>query len=477
MIPVLLAAAAAQPPAVHVAYQAGQPANFFWLVNALAGDPHTSTAAFRDYWRQAGFARPADGDHLATFRRVRDRYAGEYLRDADERPSLVPVSPADGDLRQKFQALFLSSQTMDEVWLKGEVLLAERDRDALRDVFAHFRPAFDAHWRKAGHLAAYRDRFARFATAHDLAALLGRAAGFYGVPAARPLDVRVIFLFTPTARHTYGRAVGPNLVVEVPAGQAPEDQVDVVVHELCHYFYDRGGVEQDPAFMQAVFGSGARHAGPTWSLLNEGLATAIGQGVAAETLAPKAFAKTRGKPLGWYAEPRIDAFSQAIFPEVRAAMTAGQTYRTLAPSLLAAYDRALGAAADDPKAYLASYALIDAFPRRQGFARYFEQVPPRSVWHARFGGAARMLADYPAQTVVVAATAQDLPRVREELAAYHLTAAQLGALQAHERALLVVRRPANGYVFFVYGRDAAALDEAMARFGALPRFAEGLAAL
>ncbi len=472
--PWALAAGAPPTPRVAVDYRAAYPANFLWLVNALAGDPHASTAAFRAYWRSAGYARPGDDGQLATYRRIRGRYEGDYLRPEKEVASLVPLSPAGGDLRQKFFSLFFSSARMDEVWAKAEVLMADADREELARVFAHFQPAFDAHWKTNGHLEAYRAKFQAFAEARKLPALLGEAAGFLGVPAEADLRVRVIFLFTPEAKHTFGRAVGPNLVVEIPAGQTPEHQADVVVHELCHYFYDRGGVEQDAGFMKGLFGSGDRHAGPTWALLNEGLATAIGQGVAVERLVPASFTRTRAKPLGWYQDARIDAFAKAIYPAVNAAMRAGKTYRALGPDLLTAYARALGDADDDPKTYLASYILIDGFPRRQGFVRFFERVTPRSVWHSRLGSARNTLEAFPAQTVLVAATAADLPRIREEIGAYQVTAAQLDALARQERALLVLRRPANGYLFLVYGRDAAALDEAMAHFGALARFGEGL---
>jgi hypothetical protein len=234
-------------------------------------------------------------------------------------------------------------------------------------------------------------------------------------------------------------------------------------------------VEADATFATRFFGSGDRHAGPAWALLNEGIATAIGEGVAAERLAPTAFAKASAQPLGWYNDAHIDPFARALFPSVKSALAAGKPLRELAPDVLTAYAKALGAEDDDPRTYLASYILVDGYSRRQGFSRFFEQVPPRSVWHASFGSAARLLAEYPAQTAVVAATAADLERLSPE--AFSLRPADLDAQRRHDRALWVLRRPTNGYMFLVYGRDLAALDEAMARFGGLKRFSEGLSAL
>lgn len=472
-----VAHAEARGPQITVEYRASYPANFLWLVNTLAGDAHSNTEAFQAYWRRIGCARPDDEAQLAVFRQVRDRYHGEYLPAPSDERFVVPVSPNEGDLHQRCQSIFLSSSTMDEAWSKAEVLLTDADRERLQAVFAHFQPGFEAHWKRCGYLHDYRARFVEYARSHELSALLGDAARFLGVPDQAALPVRVIFLFTPSSQHTYGRAVGRDLVVEVPEGQGPEAQVDVVVHELCHYFYDRGGVEHDAAFMTRFFGTGDRHAGPAWGLLNEGLATAIGEGLAMERLAPDTFTRTLSKPLGWYNDDRIDRFAKALYPDLREAIRAGRTFRDLSPAMLSAYDRALGHRSDDPKTYLASYCLVDGFSRRQGFERYFKQVPPRSVWHSTFASAPRMLERYPAQTVVVAAQASDLPAIEASAEAYGISKEQHAALRRYERAILVVRRPVNGYLFLVYGRTPEALDEAMARFGGLDRFNEGLAPL
>lgn len=471
-------AAAPARPTVTIDYRASEPANFVWLLNALAGgDPHSGTASFRAYWKQAGLERAGDDAALADFRRVRDRYVGEYLHDDEAAGMPIPVSPNGGDLRDKFFSLFFSSATMAEVWAKAEVLLTDADRATLQGAFGHFAPAFAAHWKGCGALRGASDRFARYARAQHLDGVLAEAAGFYGVPAGTAMPVRVIFLFTPDRRHTFGRAVGPNLVVEVPAGQGPEEQADVVVHELCHYFYDRGGLERDAAFVKGFFAGGDRRAGPAWGLLNEGLATALGEGVATERLAPSVFASTRARPEGWYDDERIDRYAKALFPAVKGAIAAGGTVRDLGPAMREAYGLALGDAARCPATYLGSYVLVDGFPRRQGFTRFFERIPPRSVWHARLGNAAGMLGDYPAATVVAALTTEQLAALDEAPAAWQLTPAERAALAAQPMALLAKPRAMNGYLFLVVGRDAAALDEAMARFGAMARFEEGLTAL
>ncbi|HEY9765793.1 MAG TPA: hypothetical protein V6C82_05485, partial [Chroococcales cyanobacterium] len=140
----------ANPPALIVEYHALAPASFYWMINALAGDPHANGDS---YLVKIG-KKPGDEGALQDFREVIDRYRGSFNRMEPSENGYLPIPPSgDYSLSDRFSAIFLSSQNMDEAWSKAEILLSNEDLQRLRSVFDHFERRFDALWRESGYLA------------------------------------------------------------------------------------------------------------------------------------------------------------------------------------------------------------------------------------------------------------------------------------------------------------------------------------
>ena len=77
--------------------------------------------------------------------------------------------------------------------------------------------------------------------------------------------------------------------------------------------------------MQAFADSKHPAAMLAWGLLNEALATALGNAIVQERLDSKEAARLLAKPRGLYAEEAVDKAAKAALPLVRAALAQGDT--------------------------------------------------------------------------------------------------------------------------------------------------------
>ncbi|MDB5097225.1 MAG: hypothetical protein JWM80_1646 [Cyanobacteria bacterium RYN_339] len=453
-----------------ITYQAPYCASLYWEVQALAGGAHVNVAAYRQDWGM----QPGDQAMLAAFQRIKADYHGSFPRRPARENAYLPMAPlGDTAVDTRFDNCFLASASLPEAWARVDGLLAEDDARDLRRVLAHFEPRFAKRFKRLGYLAKYRDEFARYAPGSGLETWLDRSLRFYGVPAATRLTPKVTFVFTPAAHGTHAVQLGSNLVVEVIQGETPAQRADVVAHELSHYFYEEGRAGDDPAFIQAVYQAAGPHAGPAMGLINEGLATAIGQGAVQEALAPDKFKRALARPNGFYTNAEIDAYAKAIFPAVKQALLAGKPVRDLVPDLVAGYLRAFEHQPLTPARVLTNYMLVLEGRRDPAFADYFKAIPPRSIFHESLLDGGAFWTKYQGLPGLVALTADQVPELATQAASYGLTPAELASLRGAAPGVLIKPRPTGGSLFIVVAADRPALGRAMARFAALPRIEAG----
>jgi hypothetical protein len=471
------AKAASSPHRLSISYEASYPANLYWLVNALAGYEHADAKGFRAWWQQNVGDHSSDEEHLKIFRKLRDTYRGQYLRqEGDGEKCLVPLPPPHGaDLSCKFSTIFLSSRTVDETLAKSEILLRDADQSRFKQALRYFDRRFAPKWRNFDYIHKHAERFRQQAGTAILEDILEKAASFYGVAPEASLSVRVLFVFAGSSKVLYGNAFGGghNLLVEIPQAPAPLDQADVVVHEICHMLDREGKRRESPPFIDALLRAGNADAVPTLGILSEGLATAIGQGVFKELTDPAQFKKKRSTPNGFYNDDAIDSYSKAIFPSVKAALLAGKSLTALAPDLLRGYALAFPDKVSTPRMFLDSYIMVGDHSDKSLFEPYFALIPPESLWRVDIPGGANILEEYPAATVVLPVTPADAANLTPYREIYGLAAGTLETLKSGKSGVFIKKRPVNGYVFMVCGADKAALRESLVKFATLPNIQEG----
>jgi hypothetical protein len=196
--------------------------------------------------------------------------------------------------------------------MEGDLTAEERGR--LARVIEAFRPRFDAAWREMGFLPRFEESFKAFLRESGLRRYLGEVAAFFGVdPSAHPPG-RIQLMALPEEGPTHAQADGRDLLMEIRPLDSPVEQIQVVSHETSHYLWSLVTPERNDAFARQVHAAGVK--GPVvWSLLREALPTALSQGLAEKRLAPRRF----GEHHSWYHVDVIDRFAKEIFPVVEAA--------------------------------------------------------------------------------------------------------------------------------------------------------------
>lgn len=467
---VWLALVARPAQALELEYRTGAPATWFWLLNALAGDSHVETAQWRAWWQIVGPIQPGDEAMWQRFARVRDRYRGPYLKLPQRDNPFVPVAPQPAmRLEVRLASAFLSSQNLTEAWGKAEVLLAEPDLAEMRAVFAYFQPRLDAFWQKQAHLLAWRDRFSAWAAQQQIGKFVNDVARFYGVPDDAKGALRVHFVPAPPGEVLHGRRLGADLVVEVRAEDRPAQRADVVVHEATHACQERGGVQDDPELIRGFFGTGEPSAPRGWELLDEALATAIGQGVLQERVSPTEFARTLDKPRSWYVDDAIDPFAKALFPVVKAALAEGQPLRAVMPAVVAAWRGV--PTVPTPRLYLRRTLQIARDPKL--FESMETALGAVASWRGLLSEAGALATRYRALPVLIAVTWADLPALRKQWAALGLADVREAELRTRQRGVLARHRPDGGYIFLAIARDDDGLRRVLVDLAALPGLQDG----
>ena len=367
-IPLLLAiltapAAAQDAPVLAVRFE--PMANLTYQLDCVAGLPMPcSEANFRALWEREMLQGDADRALLAEWKRVRARYDR----------SLALPSPAPFPLGGRVEALSVfekgriagfAAASVDDYATRMELLATPGDRARLAAVLRHFAPRFDAWWRRD----ALPDGtpFARateeLLRGREMAAHLARLARFYG---AAPEDtLQLVLLYRPklVPEGTEGQQVENRSLVEFVAGERPEARLDVAVHEIAHYLMSRMA---DPALraLEERFVALAPErpaAVAAYNLLDEALATALGNGATSRALLPRAqFDALVARPLSLYNDSSIDRAGKATLAWIERWMAEGRALDDPAfpTRYVEALEAAFGPSLAAPRLQLARLVLL-----------------------------------------------------------------------------------------------------------------------
>ena len=185
-----------------------------------------------------------------------------------------------------------------------------------------------------------------------------RAARFYAAPLAKgtPIDFDLVVL-PGKSEWTSGEQMLAHGVIELLADEKPEARMDVVCHELFHFFFNARTPAQQASLAARFTSSSDPLAVIAYFLLDESVATALGNGVVNHVVNPPDYAKRSKKELGFYGNHAIDATAKGLLARAKEDPTLGPPLDSpeLVSALVAAAHDAVG---DDPRPieYLHTYA-------------------------------------------------------------------------------------------------------------------------
>lgn len=362
--------------ALAVAPAAGQPgpnlvvhydplANLTYQLDCVSGVRiHCSQKNLSALWEREFRRTARDSAHLADWARIRSRYEADVSPAADEGAAPLPLAGRyEGVyLAERMRVAGFQATSAADYGERIQLLALADDAARLRGLVDYFLPRFNEWWRRdaAAAGAPFAARMGELLRDPRVAGRIAEFARFYGVEFAPGETIDFTLLYRPSLHdeNTNGQQLGARSLVEFVAGEQPEQRVDVVIHELCHYLFSRLPRERLAA-LEAGFvaraAAGHASAPAAYNLLDESLATTFGNGIVIRAfMTPAAYDSMLAQQGSLYANPLIDGGAKATLRWIEPWLAQGRTIDdpAFAPRYVAALDSAFGARLQAPGAYL-----------------------------------------------------------------------------------------------------------------------------
>jgi hypothetical protein len=315
-------------PELTMVFRASRFANLFYHLNCLSGVARCSRAAFEHLWRSQLGLSPQEETTLMRWKSVQLKYRGVIERSDDEPLPEVGL-PVPGVGRQIQTRLALAGFLAADVtqYLERAALLVDRDDvGVLRDVLRVFEPRFEKHWRQVVEgLETQAQRFSSAAQAGGIISLTSKVVSFYQSQLPAGAEMYLELIARPEgAPPTHAEQIEALSVIECLAGERVEDRLDVVLHEVFHYFYSTAPTSFKVQLANRFVASRSKRNIAAFALLNESLATAFGNGMVLRALKPEVYQQRLHFPSGFYADADIDAVAKQLLPRLDDDLRAGK---------------------------------------------------------------------------------------------------------------------------------------------------------
>lgn len=311
----------AQPYSLNFIVQALPLSNLIYQLDCLSGMVQCSQEAYLNLWKTHLEWTTEDQAELNRWKVLRDKYRGGIaLNESSPEPMALPWNgPTGMELEEKFSIATFYAVNEAELRSHWEVIVAPTDLTNFESIIAHFEPRFSCWWKAEAENESERFRQSLQDKLHQKTVkdLIQSFARFYDVvlPDGYPIYLNLFFRPATADTHTNGTQIENHAVVEFLPNEDVGLRLSVVIHELCHFFYTSGSNTHGRALSFSFANSQDPFSLAGWNILNEALATALGNGIAAEYLLdPATFKKRLETDRGFYNDAAIDAAAKAILP-------------------------------------------------------------------------------------------------------------------------------------------------------------------
>jgi len=294
------------------------------MVDCLARTTHCTREAFEELAKsELGGLTEEDRSALQTWKELRRLYQGRVEKAGDGDPGL-PLPHSQRQIERRVRLAGYLASTPSEYAANVGMLIDNADADRARAVLDRFTERFERYWRRAEpELTRLVASFARAMQAPGLVALVDRITTFYGPDLPVGSELTFDLVLRPRSDGSHAEQLAHVSMVEVTTGEAPEERLDVVLHELFHYFLSQVETAKLEALVKRFATSEDRTAYAAYGLLDESLASAFGNGLVLKTLAPKTFERRFARPHGLYTDDLIDLAAKAAVPRLEEALARG----------------------------------------------------------------------------------------------------------------------------------------------------------
>lgn len=445
----------------------------------------------RALWDREFLRTAQDSALLAEWAHIRSRYDdAEVYPAAEEGAATLPLEGrADGVyLADRMRVAGLQATSAADYGQRIQLLALAGDAAHLRGVVDYFLPRFDGWWQReaAAAGAPFATRVGELLRDPRIAGRIAEFARFYGVEfgPGETLDFTLLYRPSLVREGTNGQQIGARSLVEFVAGERPEQRMDVVIHELCHYLFSRVPRERLAA-LEAGFvaraAAGDASVPAAYNLLDEALATTFGNGIVIRAfMTPAAYDTLLATDRSLYANPWIDGAAKATLRWIEPWLAQGRAIDdpAFAARYVAALDSAFGARLQAPAPYLTRVvAVLDRFDPSPWTAVRRILRPSTSYTRESDCCDAATLSDYrsrPGLNALIVIVPDNLPALAEQGV---ISRAKADSIQARVRAdggaVYAFRRSPTSFTCVVAAPTPDRAEALVGHLAAAPALFEG----
>ena len=306
--------------------------NLIYQLDCMAQVLRCSTNSYEELWAKNLRWSSTDVDFLNQWKEIRLRYQGEIkLDEAPPKPFALPWSGPTGiQLGDKFSIATYHATDRRDLRTRLETLVAPTEMEKIDSVLSNFEPRFMTRWKRSAQasLIKFQKGLDKKVNQPEVRRKVEEFATFYEAKYPPNYLIYLNLFYRPTSesKGTFATVYDNHASIEVLAGEKVTNVLDVVIHEICHFFHSSGPEGRKRQLTEAFANSKDPLSLPTINILNEALATAFGNGIAAELwMDSKHFKERLGKERGFYNDTAIDAAAKSLLPMVKDDLAQGKT--------------------------------------------------------------------------------------------------------------------------------------------------------
>lgn len=301
-----------------------------YQLDCLGGVEHAcSKERFEHLWKESLGWQGMDDDTLQRWVRLRNKYSGQVGFPGQVEHPAYPPRFYGIDYGNTVQFAGFESTNIDEYSRYLSILVNPADEAQMTSVLQHFWARFEKWWVAGAGADANRfvEQSAALMRRAKIGELYSQAAQFYESDLPRGTEIRIHVMPMPVEPKgpTSARRIQNHATVEVPTGETPEKRLDVVSHEIFHFLYVSTPEEKLDGVARSLIAYDSPTAPVAFALLDEAVATALGNGIVGQQMLGEEKFKARlAKPRSLYNDDAIDGTAKRIYPSMKSLLESGE---------------------------------------------------------------------------------------------------------------------------------------------------------
>lgn len=298
--------------------QARYVGQLFYQWDCLAGQGNCSQEAYAQKWQSLG-VQTSGNPLLSRWLQLKSTLDRTRVLSTQISPLAEPLVFQSQNTWDQVRVAALTSDTLAAFSTQITPLVGTAERDEMVSILQSLSDTFfEDWWQQEGKSQAESliQRYQETFDAYALDGFINQVSNFYEISAEQRQALQFhLLLQAPGAEDlSFAEQILAHGILEVSSSQSPHSQLDVMLHEMTHYFF-----KQLPASSQAqIQNFFAQQSEPeamsAYHLFDESLATAIGNGyINQKVLRPDFFAQMQTTPLSFFNDPWIDTNGKALF--------------------------------------------------------------------------------------------------------------------------------------------------------------------